>query len=233
MKILNTNHLPKLSFVGLLIWFLIFLFLGPLSSDLYSGELIQISFTFMLLFAVFTLTESKKALIIGGTLAIISIIANGYVLHSDTFLTEFWSLLASFAFILFTVIYLFRSVFFYDIAKVDLIFGSICVYILIGLMWAVVYSMIELCSPGSFLHVISLNGISKFESQSMPLKTQTFLYFSLVTQTTLGYGDITPATLLARNVATVQSVMGVFYLATLVGGVVKVFNHKEKPVPKN
>lgn len=47
---------------------------------------------------------------------------------------------------------------------------------------------------------------------------QNFLYFSFVTQTTLGYGDITPIAGFAKNLAALQAMAGVFYLATLVSG---------------
>jgi Ion channel len=49
---------------------------------------------------------------------------------------------------------------------------------------------------------------------------RAFLYFSYVTQTTMGYGDITPVTPLARSLATVQAIAGQLYLAVLVARLV-------------
>jgi uncharacterized membrane protein len=50
-----------------------------------------------------------------------------------------------------------------------------------------------------------------------------FLYFSLATLTTLGYGDITPVTTLARTSATLEAVTGVFYSAVLVARLVSMY----------
>jgi len=95
----------------------------------------------------------------------------------------------------------------------DTIHASICVYLLIGVTWALLYSVMEGIRPGSFLiehsQVISV-------SEYMP----HFLYYSFVTLTTLGYGDITPLTPLAKTVSYMEAVTGQIYIAVLIARLV-------------
>ncbi|MGA8164626.1 MAG: ion channel [Waddliaceae bacterium] len=211
---------PRLSFLGLLSWFMIFFLIGPLFPGFLEATVIQVSFSIMILFAVFTMRDSKMAMIIGGAIALVSSAANGYVLYQDTFRTEFWALLTSIVFTLFAVVYLFHSIFLSKVVDKDLIFGSLCIYILLAILFALIYQIIELVSPGSFQDVFPAIPHIKFTDESMALKFHAFLYYSFVTQTTLGYGDITPVTPIAKNFAAIQAVIGVFYLATIVGGIV-------------
>jgi hypothetical protein len=90
----------------------------------------------------------------------------------------------------------------------DLIMGAICVYFLMGLVWALVYSTLEFFQPGSF---------------QMPQGTvnqATFTYYSYVTLTTLGYGEITPISGPARSFAVLEAMMGQIYLAVLIARLV-------------
>jgi len=90
----------------------------------------------------------------------------------------------------------------------DMIMGSICVYFLMGLIWSLVFSTLEVFQPGSF---------------QMPQGTvnqATFTYYSYVTLTTLGYGDMTPISGPARSLALLEAMMGQLYLAVLIARLV-------------
>lgn len=91
--------------------------------------------------------------------------------------------------------------------------GALCVYLLFGLLWASFYSLIELTSPGSF----RLTDAARLSSESL---WGELVYFSYVTQTTLGYGDVVPVSPPARSFATVQALLAQIYLATLVARLV-------------
>ncbi len=100
-------------------------------------------------------------------------------------------------------------------AKVDseVICGSIALYLLLSVNWAVSYHLLETLSPGSFSNVGPLEAIM----------SNQFLYYSLTTITTLGYGDITPATPFAQIWSTMEAVTGVFYMAVLVARLVSLY----------
>jgi voltage-gated potassium channel Kch len=102
--------------------------------------------------------------------------------------------------------------------KVDseIIYGAICAYLLIGFMWGGIYLLIEVLNPGSF-YIDAAHNIDNKTTYA------DFLYFSFVTVATLGYGDISPVTPLARNVSIMEGIIGVFYLAILVARLVGLY----------
>jgi hypothetical protein len=99
----------------------------------------------------------------------------------------------------------------------DRMIGAFCGYILLGITWATFYYLLESFSPGSFNNTRELL-ISSGES-SLPritVELADFVYFSLVTLTTLGYGDILPVNRQAKSLAIMEAMAGVMYLAVLV-----------------
>lgn len=93
----------------------------------------------------------------------------------------------------------------------DKIFGAICGYIMIGLVWALVYNALEMVRPGSFSGVLAASGAAPHFAD-----VDQFLYYSLVTLSTLGYGDIVAISRPARSLSATEAIVGQVYLAVLV-----------------
>jgi len=92
----------------------------------------------------------------------------------------------------------------------DVINGAIVVYLLIAIMWAFIFRFMEILHPGSFV-----------TSQGLGEETRpTFIYYSFVTITTLGYGDTTPQTDVAKTFSFLEAVIGQIYLVVLVARLV-------------
>ena len=96
---------------------------------------------------------------------------------------------------------------------------SISVYLLLGMCWGLLYILIFLSHPGAF----SFGGspelgqiLATHHEHAFPI----FIYFSLTTLSTIGFGDITPVTLQARYAAVAEGITGQFYLAILVARLV-------------
>lgn len=91
------------------------------------------------------------------------------------------------------------------------IVGSICIYLLMGLTWATLYLLILEIFPSAF------NGL-----EARPWLNNLFnaLYFSFITLTTVGYGDISPALPIAQFFVFLESIIGSFYLAIMVASLV-------------
>jgi hypothetical protein len=98
------------------------------------------------------------------------------------------------------------------------IFGSVSAYLLIGLMFSSIYGFISLVDPEAFAlnDALTVHVAEKPDEQSFGLTT----YFSFVTMSTLGYGDITPVSEVARSFAWFQAVLGQLYLAIAVASLV-------------
>jgi voltage-gated potassium channel len=99
------------------------------------------------------------------------------------------------------------------------IYSAIAVYLLIGFNWAFVFDLLEFAQPGSF-HLPSLNPTAGYEPYLRRYDPTNSIYFSFVTLTTLGFGEITPSTVLARTLVWLEAVTGQMYLAVLVARLV-------------
>ncbi|SIT38110.1 Ion channel [Paraburkholderia ribeironis] len=93
----------------------------------------------------------------------------------------------------------------------DRIRGAIVLYILVGVVWADVYEFISLQIPAAF------SGIPKTAG---PPDRSTWLYFSFVTLTTVGYGDIVPVARAARSLANLEALIGQLYPAIVLARLV-------------
>jgi voltage-gated potassium channel len=109
-----------------------------------------------------------------------------------------------------------RAIFTQSSISTDSIFGAICVYLLVGLAWGSLYSMTEVFRPGSF----EASGKLAESLNSAETRQPVFTYYSFVTMTTVGYGDITPVSPPARTLAWLEAMMGQFYIAVLVAFIV-------------
>jgi voltage-gated potassium channel len=97
---------------------------------------------------------------------------------------------------------------------VNKIIGAICMYLLLGINWAIFYLFINMAIPDSF-HGLTATHIGT--------QLAEFIYYSFVTMTTLGYGDLTPVRPLARTFAYLQAIVGQFYVAVLVAWLVGMY----------
>lgn len=91
------------------------------------------------------------------------------------------------------------------------IIGAILLYLLIAMAFASLYLLIGLRVPGAFANLAI---------EDSPALTSALIYFSCVTLTTVGYGDITPVYPLARSLANLEAIVGQLYPAILIGRLV-------------
>ena len=93
----------------------------------------------------------------------------------------------------------------------NMIIGSVVLYLLLGLIWSSLYLLLLMIIPESF------NGL-----EQLPWKENfsKVTYFSFVTLTTLGYGDISPKNSIAEFFVYLEAIVGVFYMAIIVSSLV-------------
>lgn len=128
--------------------------------------------------------------------------------NASDFIFPVFQLIASFYFIL-------KSIQKNDEVDVDTVLSAISGYILIGLIFGILIFTIEVMVPGNFTNEISL---SYYDS----------IYFSFVTMSTLGYGDISPITQEGKSLVIITTLVGQFYMVIIMGIIVGKFISKNK-----
>ena len=200
-------------FLSLLIFIIALLIIGPLFEEFVRLRiLMDILWSAVLISAVYAVSHKKHHIIVAILLALPmlgSIWSKYYV--------QFKALavvggLCGAAFILFTIIQILIFIYANQEVTRDIIVGAAVVYLLMAIMWTFIFAVVETLHPGSF----------NFPQGLDIAATNHFLYYSFVTLTTLGYGDITPVTSLARSLCILEAVLGQLYLVVQVAWLVGV-----------
>lgn len=106
-----------------------------------------------------------------------------------------------------------REILLASAVTLDIVSGGICVYLLIGFVWALFYGIVQTLDPNAFSEPLFANHVNSYA------KT---IYFSFTTLTTLGYGDVVPKNDIALALTNLEAIIGQMYpavfIAILVGG---------------
>jgi ion channel len=206
------------SFLGVLI---LNILISPFVDRLQSGALIEtMLMTLVLLFAVLSIAGGQRALV-------------GVVLVAPAALGEWLNYLrpeisiyvmtrgAGLLFIGFVVIQLLRFIVYAPRVDSEVLCAAVAGYLLSGLAWSLAYSLL-----GRLVFTLGPKS-----DQSMNVFTG--LYFSFITLSTVGYGDIVPVSSVARMLAIVEAMFGMFYMTLLIARLVSLYSSKSSPEAVN
>jgi len=208
----------RFSMVQLLIALAALLISAPFVEELEGGHLIlSVLFSFVLLAAVFAVADRKSTLAIALLIAVPAITArwiNNFrpdLVHPAVFLVCALLLLA------FVIGHLLHFILHAPVVTVEVLCASIAAYLMLGLMWTVAYWLVDQLTPGGAFSFNTTRG-----AQSM--NGFTGFYFSFITLSTVGYGDITPVSRAARWLAAMEAMIGLLYVAVLIARLVSVYS---------
>jgi len=207
-----------------LTWLLVALILDTFILDLLVGVLNRglvveviinsLAFSVILLLGLLTLTRHKVIQIIfaGITVLIISVRFARLVFGEKWLLV--WDILLSMMSLITFVIVLLINVFQERPVTEHRIRGAVAAYLLIAIIFALGYLLIDFLIPGAFHFPDNVPRVGDIQL------VRTFYYFSISTITTLGYGDITPVHPFAQKLAMMEALIGQLYPATLIARLV-------------
>jgi len=204
----------KDNFTYMLVGLTIFLIGVPIGLDLqlFTPDIVQsIGFSALLIIGVLSLKQSGHSFRIGIALVIAGIAMD--LLHAvlQESVLIIGSMMALLMFMVLATGGVFRQIAVSNVMSPNRIVGAICVYLLIGVIWSIAYALLDLAAPGSF---------EGFANELSPGWDPDWVYYSFVTLTSLGYGDLLPLTNTARTLSYMETVVGQFYLAIMVAGLV-------------
>jgi len=179
-----------------------------------SNRLLNLTVLFALLVVIHTSWPSRR---MTGVAAVLAIIALFPILGvwDDASIPGIASHTASLLFTTLVIVAILSQVLTTEYVTLDTVIGAASVYLLIGLLWATIYALIEFWLPGSF--TFPPNFQPRGPTTLVPLMQDTIiLYYSFETLTTVAYGDVLPLTAPARFFSVSEALVGQLYLAVLV-----------------
>ncbi len=192
----------------------------PFMSEAGVGAIaLRIATSLLLLAAVYSVSEKRWPLILAVALALPAVGAQ----MAPSLLGEHGTLMVRMGTSAMLLIYIavLISVFLVRQERVsaDMILGAINVYLLFAIAFMFLHAFVEIVNPGAYLYhgeslSVALKGHPEVDALAF------LLYFSVVTLTTLGYGDIVPAIPAARMLCSLEAVIGQLFVAVFIARMV-------------
>ncbi|MEZ4215297.1 MAG: potassium channel family protein [Myxococcota bacterium] len=174
----------------------------------------RVFFTVILIAGIYAVSNDRRALLAAIALAAPPVVFAWLGLFADVPSAWLVSHLTGAAFVAFASGFVLLAVLREEEVSTDTLLGGVCVYILIGLAFAFTYGALLEWDP------TALSFPPHAGEWTSEVRVAETLYFSFVTLTTLGYGDIVPVSETARMLAAGEAVSGQVYLTVLVARLV-------------
>lgn len=212
---------------GFLGCLLIMLIAEPLVVSLKNASLVEaMLLTLVLLAAVQAVGHSHRVLIWAAVLSGPAVIGRWCFEISQQRLMPEIHLATGLLFILFIIVQLLRHILRAPRVDSEVLCAGIATYLMLGLLWSFAFKLVDWRTNGAF----ALHGVPDVNHA---LNTGfTSLYFSLITLTTVGYGDITPVSDVARMLAALEALTGTLFVAVLISRLVAVYSRSTPEMEK-
>lgn len=171
--------------------------------------------------AVYAVSDKRAQWVTGLFLAGPTAVFNTWItFHSGSSALAVLSLILTLIFLGFTMIVLLRAVLRTESVTLDTIYGALSVYFLMAFVWGIAYMLLETLQPGG----LSMDAVRH------PNHTADWfdcMFYSFVTLTSLGYGDMVPVSAQCRSLSILEAVSGIMYVAVLVARLVGLYAAKK------
>ncbi|MEY2699481.1 MAG: hypothetical protein RIQ52_236 [Pseudomonadota bacterium] len=175
--------------------------------------LVKFCFSLLMLSSCWTLNLNRQYFRLGVWLVLLSLLAETLMFVFPSFPLEAINYCLVLLFIIYSSFALGRHVFIHARVDINVILGSVCLYLLMGIFWATLYDALAIygAQPAFQGMTQAVHGGVYFDE---------LLYYSFITLTSVGYGDMLPLSPMVRVLAYLEAVAGQFYMAVLVAGLV-------------
>jgi len=190
----------------------------PFVEEIKGGDIIvSILFSLVLISAVLAVSNRRSTLVVAVLLAIPAIIGRWIDHFRPHLVPPAVFLIAGLVLVAFVLINLLRFVLRAPSVSIEVLCASISAYLMLGLAWTLAYWLVDQLTPG---------GAFSFNPNGGPRSMNGFtgFYFSFITLSTVGYGDITPVSKIARWLAAMEAMTGLLYVAVLIARLVALYS---------
>ena len=208
----------RLSAVELLIALGLLFFSLPFVEEIKGGDIIvSILLSVVLISAVLAVANRRRTFVVAVLLAIPAVVGRWINHFRPHLLPPAVFLVAGLVLVAFVVANLLRFILRAPSVNAEVLCASISAYLMLGLMWTMAYWLVDQLTPG---------GAFSFNTNAGPRSINGFnaFYFSFITLSTVGYGDITPVSRIARWLAAMEAMTGLLYVAVLIARLVSLYS---------
>ena len=217
------NSLPKFSYEGLLICLVVLFALIPISEQLiFTQVIVKSGFTLVLLASVYMVSNKPLHALFAILLATPALVGHWLELYVHLRIPHLVQLSFSMALQTYVTVIMLLNLFRVQTIDRSTLFGAVCIYIMIGLFFSSCYALIQTINHESFIglqQIVAHSGVT-YSAETSP---HQLFYFSFVTLTTLGYGQIAPQSVLANALCSAEALIGQFYMTILVARLVALY----------
>jgi hypothetical protein len=200
----------RVSTVKLLIALIVLFAVTPFVEELPNGDLVESGLVTLVMVASFLAVARSPRVLMAAAMLIVPAIAGKWLNHFfPNHVPVHYFLGFGIAFFGFTIYRILRFILKTTYVDAEVLSAGIVVYLMLGLLWSQAYILTAQVTPDTFRFPLA-------EGSAGRLGGFNAFYFSFSTLTTVGFGDITPMSKIARTLAVMEAVTGTLYLAILI-----------------
>lgn len=220
MMLILSRYRP-LIFLGSLFSLLLVPTIDPDSN--FSEEIFLGIFTIIIMSGLYVVHRTSKAFKGFLVLGIASFLLNAMSYPLPDPAWDVAAILINLVFVGAVIVFAIRHIFSNEQVNFDVLLESASIYLLLGILFSFAFTLVDYLVPHSF------NGLSEDHVRGTSALFSSFLYYSFVTLTTLGYGDITPLSQLARALSIIEAIAAQLFVTIFIARLVGLhLNHVSK-----
>ncbi|HTU51955.1 MAG TPA: ion channel [Acidobacteriaceae bacterium] len=205
-----TGHKFFLLFVFLLLYLILYPYTQNKGVAYYTLRVLGIGIT---LLSVYAISFRRSLVFVGMALAVPAVLEHLRIARWDASAMSMLTIALTLAFDTFIIVVIFHRVFVHKQPTAETIYGALCIYLLVGLGFASLYTLLAAVQP----HAFYLDPITSFNAT---LNRFDFIYYSFGTMTCLGANGISAVSNQAKSLSLIEAILGVLYLAVLISRLV-------------
>jgi hypothetical protein len=195
------------------------MFVGiPFAEAIKNGDLVEaVLVTFVLVSGVVAVRRQRRTLAIGGALVFSAVACKWLNHYRPDLVSPPLFLVPGLLFVVFVIAHLLGFILHAPRVDSQVLCAGVSTYLLLGLLWAFGYRLVAQLVPDSFAFNVPTTA-------SHSMKAFNAFYFSFITLTTVGYGDITPVSNTARMLAMMEAISGTLFVGVLIARLVSLYS---------